>query len=114
MSSDRDTYKYQFVGPDRRIKHSGITNDLERREGELHREYGQGDIRQVGHRTTREAAREWEKSRPTAGRSVPNRREPRWVPVLIHRPRGSPEPEESEGWYVWEIRLVAPDGEDHA
>ena len=31
MSSDRDTYKYQFVGPDRRIKHSGITNDLERR-----------------------------------------------------------------------------------
>ena len=25
-----------------------------------------------------------------------------------------PEPEESEGWYVWEIRLVAPDGADHA
>ena len=25
-----------------------------------------------------------------------------------------PEPEESEGWYVWEIRLVAPGGEDHA
>ena len=46
MSSDRDTYKYQFVGPDRRIKHSGITNDLERRESELRREYGQGDIRQ--------------------------------------------------------------------
>ena len=71
MSSDRDTYKYQFVGPDRRIKHSGITNDLERRESELRREYGQGDIRQVGHRTTREAAREWEKSRPTAVRSGP-------------------------------------------
>ena len=71
MSSDRDTYKYQFVGSDRRIKHSGITNDLERRERELRREYGQGDIRQVGHRTTREAAREWEKSRPTAGRSGP-------------------------------------------
>ena len=31
MSSDRGTYKYQFVGPDQRIKHSGITNDLKRR-----------------------------------------------------------------------------------
>lgn len=71
MSSDRDTYKYQFVGPDQRIKHSGITNDLERRERELRREYGQGNIRQVGRRTTREAAREWETSRPTAGRSGP-------------------------------------------
>ena len=71
MSSDRDTYKYQFVGPDRRIKHSGITNDLNRRENELRSEYGEGTIRQVGHRTTREAAREWEASRPTAGRSGP-------------------------------------------
>ena len=44
MSSDRDTYKYQFVGPDQRIKHSGITNDLERHERELRREYGQGNI----------------------------------------------------------------------
>ena len=71
MSSERDTYKYQFVGPDRRIKHSGTTNDLSRRERELRREYGDGDIRQVGRRTTREAARKWEASRPTAGRARP-------------------------------------------
>ncbi len=71
MSSDRDTYKYQFVGPDRRIKHSGITNDLDRRERELRGQYGEGNIRQVGRKTTREAARKWESSRPTAGRAGP-------------------------------------------
>lgn len=71
MSGKRDTYKYQFVGPNRRIKHSGITNDLDRREKELRREYGEGSIRQVGRRTTREAARQWEQSRPTAGRAGP-------------------------------------------
>ena len=71
MSNERDTYKYQFVGPNGRIKHSGITNDLERREGELRRQYGEGNIRKVGNRTTREAARNWEKGRPTAGRSGP-------------------------------------------
>ena len=71
MDSDRDTYKYHFVGPDGRIKHSGITNSLDRREGELRRKYGQGNIRQVGRRTTREAAIRWETSRPTAGRAGP-------------------------------------------
>lgn len=71
MSNLRDTYKYQFVGPDRTIKHSGITNDLQRREGELRRQYGPGDIKQVGRRTTREAARRWEQGRPTAGRAGP-------------------------------------------
>lgn len=24
-----------------------------------------------------------------------------------------PEPEESSSWYVWEVGLTAPDGEDH-
>lgn len=71
MSEPRDTYKYQFVGPDRQIKHSGITNDLARRESELRRQYGPGTIRQVGRRTTRSAARNWERDRPTAGRSGP-------------------------------------------
>ena len=71
MTGERDTHKYQFVGPDSRIEHSGITNDLERRERELRREYGEGQIRQVGRRTTREAARQWETSRPTAGRAGP-------------------------------------------
>ena len=71
MSKPRDTYKYRFVGPDGRIKHSGITNDLKRRESELRRQYGPGDIRQEGRRTTREAARRWERGKPTAGRSGP-------------------------------------------
>lgn len=69
--SERDTYKYQFVDRSNRIIHSGITNDLDRREGELRRQYGDGNIRQVGRRTTREAAKEWEKDRPSAGRSGP-------------------------------------------
>ena len=61
MSKARDTYKYDFVDKKGRILHSGITNDLDRREGELKRKYNQsGDIRQVGNRTTRDAAREWE------------------------------------------------------
>ena len=57
MPQQRDTYKYQYVGKDGRIKHSGITNDLDRREGELRRQYGAGSMRQVGRRTTREAAK---------------------------------------------------------
>lgn len=59
-SRARDTYKYRFVGPDGNIKHSGITNDLKRREPELRRIYGAGKIQKVGRRTTRQAAREWE------------------------------------------------------
>ena len=71
MSEPRDTYKYQFVGPDGRIKHSGITNNLDRRESELRRQYGPGNVRQVGRRTTRQGARQWEEGKPTAGRSGP-------------------------------------------
>ncbi len=60
MGKPRDTYKYQFkVG--KKIVHGGITKDLERREQEHTREYPDGHIKQVGHRTTEEAAREWEK-----------------------------------------------------
>lgn len=71
MAVERDTYKYQFKGPDRRIKHSGITKDLGRREAELRRQYGPGNIEKVGRRTTREAAKEWERGRPSAGRAGP-------------------------------------------
>lgn len=71
MSSPRDTYKYRFVGPDGRVKHSGITNDLKRREGELRRQYGSANIKQEGHRTTCQAARRWERGKATAGRSGP-------------------------------------------
>ena len=67
MSSERDTYKYDFKDKNGRIIHSGITNDLDRREGEHQREFDRnGRIEQVGRRTTREAAREWEKGKRKA------------------------------------------------
>ncbi len=71
MPQPRDTYKYRYVDPNGRIKHSGITNNLSRREGELRREHGRGNIQQVGRRTTRQAAKEWERGKPTAGRAGP-------------------------------------------
>ncbi len=56
----RDTIKYHFkVG--RKIVHGGITEDLERREQEHQEKWPEGHIRQVGRRTTEDAAREWEK-----------------------------------------------------
>ena len=61
MANDRDTYKYHFkVG--NRILHTGITDDLERREQEHQQKWPKGHIKQVGHRTTEEAAREWEET----------------------------------------------------
>ena len=60
ITLDRDTYKYHLKRGNR-ILQSGITNDLERREGEHQREYGDDvHITQVGRRTTRPAARDWE------------------------------------------------------
>lgn len=59
MAKPRDTYKYHFkVG--NRIKHSGITKNLERREEEHQQIWPSGHIKQVGRRTTEEAACEWE------------------------------------------------------
>lgn len=58
----RDTYKYLFkVG--HKIKHGGITDDLERREEEHQQKWPKGHIVQVGHRTTEDAAREWEEKK---------------------------------------------------
>ena len=57
----RDTYKYHLKDG-KRIVHRGITNDLNRREQEHHNEYPESKIRQVGRRTTREAALEWERN----------------------------------------------------
>jgi predicted GIY-YIG superfamily endonuclease len=55
----RGTYKYVFkVG--NKIVHGGKTGDLERREQEHQQEYPKGHIKQVGHKTTEEAARKWE------------------------------------------------------
>ena len=67
MGTPRDTYKYDFLDTKGRIIHSGITNDLDRREGEHQRELNRnGHIKQVGNRTTREAARNWEGTKKKA------------------------------------------------
>jgi predicted GIY-YIG superfamily endonuclease len=69
MSKPRDTYKYEFkIG--NRVVHSGITNDLERREGEHQRRRGWsgGHIKQVGRRTTRDGARRWEDEQREKGK----------------------------------------------
>lgn len=61
MAGKRDTYKYYFkIGG--RIVWRGITDDLDRREGEHQRKPGWsgGHILQVGNITTEDAAREWE------------------------------------------------------
>lgn len=60
--ANRDTYKYQFkIG--NRIVHGWITNDLERREIEHQEKWSNGHIRQIGRKTTEDAARNWEKEK---------------------------------------------------
>ena len=62
MSTPRDTIKYHYkIG--NRIMHGGITKDLDRREAEHKRKWPGGHIKQVGRRTTEEAARRWEKDK---------------------------------------------------
>lgn len=62
MGKPRDTHKYLFKVRNK-IVHGGITDDLERREAEHQQKWPKGHIVQVGHRTTEEAAREWEKDK---------------------------------------------------
>ncbi|KKQ46841.1 MAG: hypothetical protein US75_C0012G0012 [Candidatus Woesebacteria bacterium GW2011_GWC1_38_13] len=58
----RNIYKYDFkLG--NKILHSGITNDMERREKEHQIGWPSGHIVQVGNRTTRKAAEDWEDSK---------------------------------------------------
>jgi len=60
MAKPRDTYKYQYkVG--NKVVHKGVTDDLERRETEHQKKWPKGHIKQVGHKTTEEAASQWEK-----------------------------------------------------
>ncbi len=59
MSKRRDTYKYHYKTGNK-IVHSGITDDLERREQEHQQEWPKGHIKQVGQKTTEDAARKWE------------------------------------------------------
>ena len=56
----KDTFKYHLKNG-RETVHRGITKDLARRETEHHREFPGSKIRQVGRRTTREAALRWER-----------------------------------------------------
>ena len=57
----RDTFKYKFRNRLGRIVHKGITNDLDRRESEHRQKWPGGQIEKVGNKTTRRAAREWER-----------------------------------------------------
>lgn len=67
MTKKRDTYKYDFkVG--NKIVHTGITGDLERRESEHQQKWKDGHIKQVGHRTTRDAALDWEEEQREKGK----------------------------------------------
>ena len=61
MSNRRNTYKYQLK-TGHKIVHRGITNDLERREQEHLESYPNAHITQVGRRTTRDAALDWERN----------------------------------------------------
>jgi predicted GIY-YIG superfamily endonuclease len=62
MGKPRNTHKYDFkVG--NKIVHSGITNDLDRREQEHRQSWPKGHIVQVGNATTEEAARKWEETK---------------------------------------------------
>lgn len=60
MAKRRKWKKYKFI-VDGRIKHKGITKDLERREQEHRQKYGKGRLKQVGRAVTEDSAREWEK-----------------------------------------------------
>ena len=60
--TNRNTYKYQQkIG--NKVIHGGITNDLERREQEHQQKWPNSHIKQIGRRTTEEAARQWEKDK---------------------------------------------------
>lgn len=58
----RQTYKYRFK-VSQKTKHGGITSNLKRRESEHKQKWPSGHIRKVGRRTTRQAARKWEKEK---------------------------------------------------
>ena len=70
MANNRDTYKYNLKKGNK-IIHTGITNDLERRESEHQQNYGDNvHIKQVGNRTTREGAIQWEEEQREKGKPV--------------------------------------------
>lgn len=69
----RNTYKYHFKQGNKVI-HTGITNDIDRREHEHQRDYGDGGrIQKVGYATTLDAALKWEREQTERG--MPTRRQ---------------------------------------
>ena len=63
--TEQNWKKYDFkVG--NKIVHSGITQDLDRREKEHQNRWPGGHIVQVGHAVSEESAREWEKTKEKA------------------------------------------------
>ena len=65
MPGKRDTYKYHQKIKNK-IVHSGITNDLERRENEHKQKWPSSHIKQIGRRTTKDAGLDWEKDQKKA------------------------------------------------
>ena len=64
----RDTYKYHFKKGNR-IVHTGVTNDLDRREQEHKQDFGEsGHIKKVGRATTHDAALDWEREQAEKGK----------------------------------------------
>ncbi len=62
MAKRYDTFRYQFkVG--NKIVDGGITLNLAQRESDLRKKWPGGRIKQVGRRTTEEAAHRWEKEK---------------------------------------------------
>ena len=67
MSEARDHHMYHFkVG--NKIVHTGITTDMERREGEHQSKWPKGHISQVGHARTRQGALDWEQDQRDKGK----------------------------------------------
>lgn len=71
MPTYRTAYKYHFkLG--NKIVHTGITGDIDRCEIEhrQERDWHKGHIKQVGVRTTLEAALQWEREQGKMGKPV--------------------------------------------
>ena len=60
MAKPKIAFKYQLKKGSK-VVHRGITSDLERRETEHQAQYPGAKIKQVGRRTTRDAALRWER-----------------------------------------------------
>lgn len=58
--AERDTYKYHLK-EGHKVVYRGITYDIARREAEHQEKFPGSRIAQMGRRTTREAALEWER-----------------------------------------------------